>query len=407
MADIVMPSLGADMESGRLAQWLIKPGDRIARGDVIAVVETQKGAIEIEAFEAGTVAGLAIGEGEEVPVGAVIARLEAPGEEAAGAEPAAAEPASAASPAPVEPAGPPLREPAAAPAPRPDGARRRVSPAARTLAARLGLDLAGLGPGSGPGGAVVSGDVRRAAEAVRAAGPPAAPPQGARAAGLDLEEMRKAIAAAMARSKREIPHYYLVQVVDLQAASDWLAARNAERSPEARLLIAVLLLKASALALREHGAFNGTWEDGAFRPGAGIHIGNAVAIRGGGLVAPAIHDVDRLDLETLMAKLRDLVTRARRGGLRSSELSDPTVTVSSLGERGVDRLLGVIYPPQVALLGFGRVGERVLARDGVAVVRQSVELSLAADHRVSDGHSGGLFLRRIADLLQEPDRLLA
>ncbi|SMF80994.1 pyruvate dehydrogenase E2 component (dihydrolipoamide acetyltransferase) [Tistlia consotensis] len=401
MADILMPSLGADMESGRLAEWLIKPGDSVAHGDVIAVVETQKGAIEIEAFDSGRVASLEIAEGEEVPVGTVIARLGAPGEATAAAPASApsAPPPAAPAPAPSAPAPTPV----AAPSPAPAGPRRRVSPAARRLAETLGVDLAGV-EGRGPQGAVVSSDVRRAAETTRAAAP-AATQQPARRRGLDLEEMRKAIAAAMARSKREIPHYYLATRVDLQAASDWLARRNAERPPEARLLISVLFLKATALALRDHGAFNGTYEEGAFRPGSGVHVGSAVAIRGGGLIAPAIHEVDHLDLDALMAKLRDLVERVRRGGLRSSELTDPTITVSSLGERGVESLFGVIYPPQVALLGFGRVSDQVVALDGAPAVRPTVELSLAADHRVTDGHRGGLFLRRIADLLQEPEQL--
>ena len=396
MDALVMPSLGADMEDGTLAEWLIAPGAKITRGDVIAVVETQKGAIEIEAFASGVVASLAIAEGETVPVGATIATLRGAGE---AAQPVAAE---APSPQPVpEPAA--IATAAVAPPPPAilSSAGRRVSPAARRLAARLGVDLL-QADGTGPGGAIVSGDVRRIGAEQRAM-PDAVTPVKRR--GLDLDAMRKAIAAAMAKSKREIPHYYLSTQVDLSAATQWLAETNANRAPENRLLMATLFLKASALALREHPQFNGTYEEGAFRPSAGIHIGMAVAIRGGGLIAPAIHDCDTLGLDTLMAYMRDLVARVRGGGLRSSELTDPTVTVSSLGERGVEALFGVIYPPQVALLGFGRVTETVLAVEGSAVVRPAVALSLAADHRVSDGHRGGLFLRRIAALLQEPEKL--
>lgn len=409
MADIIMPSLGADMEDGRLAEWLIKPGDRIRRGDIIAVVETQKGAIEIEAFETGTVAGLDAEIGATVPVGAVIARLAATAAAAPLPEPAAPAaappPEPAAAEAPCIPAGEP---PAPAPKPVPPPAvavrtARRVSPAGRKLAAQLGVDVATV-DGSGPAGAITSSDVRRASERARpgpARGKPAAP----KPRGLDLGEMRKAIAAAMAKAKREIPHYYLSTGVDLKAASDWLAATNAGRAPEDRLLMACLLVKATALALKKHPTFNGFYENGAFRPGPGIHVGNAVAIRGGGLIAPAIHDCDGLTLEALMAAIRDLVARVRKGGLRSSEMTDPTITVSSLGDRGVEALFGVLYPPQVALVGFGKVGDRVLPIDGRPTVRPAVTLCLAADHRVSDGHSGGLFLRRIAELLQEPAKL--
>jgi pyruvate dehydrogenase E2 component (dihydrolipoamide acetyltransferase) len=209
----------------------------------------------------------------------------------------------------------------------------------------------------------------------------------------------------MSRSKREIPHYYLSSTVDMTAALDWLAAYNARRPPDERMLAAVLLMKATALALVKVPQFNGFWRDGTFRPGQGIHLGWAIALRGGGLVAPAIHDVDGLPLPELMEKLRDLIARARSGGLRSSELMDPTITLTSLGERGADAVTGVIYPPQVAILGFGRIGLRPWLADGQVAARSLVQVSLAADHRASDGHSGGLLLSAIDQLLQEPARL--
>ncbi len=427
MGEIRMPSLGADMESGRLAEWLVAPGDRIARGDVIAVVETQKGAIEIEAFEGGTVGRLEVAEGQTVPVGAPILSLEEPAAAAAAAAPPpSGAPAPTPEPAPA-PAPERVSQPTAAP-PAPEGVpqpavpspapaaveaappsraaeRVRASPAARRLAQRFGMDLAAL-TGSGPEDAVVSADVRRAREAERQAPTPERrAPEAGRARGLDLAEMRKAIAAAMARSKREIPHFYVATQVDLKAAADWLAETNAARPPDERMLMGALFLKATAKALLEHSVFNGTFEDGSARPGDGVHIGTAVAIRGGGLIAPAIHDCDRLSLDALMARMRDLVARVRGGGLRSSELTDPTVTVSSLGDRGVETLFGIIYPPQVALIGFGRVTETVLAVEGAPVVRPAVSISLAADHRVADGHRGGLFLRTLASLLQEPQSL--
>jgi pyruvate dehydrogenase E2 component (dihydrolipoamide acetyltransferase) len=217
--------------------------------------------------------------------------------------------------------------------------------------------------------------------------------------------MRKAIAAAMARSKREIPHYYLSQAIPMQRAAAWLAQENARRPLPERLLMGVLQLKAVALALADFPDLNGFWQDGAFRPGAGVHLGVAISLRQGGLIAPAIHDVDRLSLGDLMKKLSDLVKRARAGSLRSSEMSDPTLTVTNLGDQGVDEVFGIIYPPQVALVGFGRVAPRPWAEDGMLGARPTVVASLAGDHRASDGHRGALYLAAIARLLQEPEKL--
>jgi pyruvate dehydrogenase E2 component (dihydrolipoamide acetyltransferase) len=166
-----------------------------------------------------------------------------------------------------------------------------------------------------------------------------------------------------------------------------------------------MLLKATALALTKVPQLNGFWEDGAFRPGPGVHLGWAIALRGGGLVAPAIHDADQKSLPDLMAALRDLVGRARAGGLRSSELIDPSVTITSLGERGADSVIGVIYPPQVAIVGFGRIAERPWVADGEIKKRPLVSVSLSGDHRASDGHTGGKLLAAIEDLLQQPEAL--
>jgi pyruvate dehydrogenase E2 component (dihydrolipoamide acetyltransferase) len=236
--------------------------------------------------------------------------------------------------------------------------------------------------------------------------PPVEKPAGKKKAiGLDLDAMRTAIAAAMARSKREIPHYYLLHECTMTAAEDWLARTNAERAPEQRLLMNVLTVKAVANAIRRFPAFNGFYRDGRFEPSADVHVGVAIALRGGGLVSPAIHDTADLSLDELMARMRDLVQRARAGRLRSSEMADATITVSSLGERGVEALYGIIYPPQVAIVGFGKVTTRPWVVDGAIGLRPVVTITLAADHRVSDGHAGALFLAEIGRLLQEPEKL--
>lgn len=392
-----MPSLGADMEAGRLVEWLVEPGASVSRGDVVAVVETQKGAIEIEIFETGVLARRLVEVGETVPVGAPLAEIRAPGETAAEREAIAEEPAAAIAPAPPPerpPSPPSLPRP---PAPAPAAGRPRASPAARRLAEAQGVDLVGLA-GSGPGGAIALADVEAALAGRAAPAPP-------RAAGLDLGEMRKAIAAAMARSKREIPHYYLSHEVDVGAARDWVAARNADLPPAERVLLGLLFVRAVARAARRYPELNGFHEAGGFRPAEAVHVGVAVAIRGGGLVAPALHETDTRPLPELMAAFRDLVARARAGRLRSSEMTDATITVSSLGERGVDALAGVIYPPQVALVGVGTPRERPAVVDGAVVPRPLTTLTLAADHRASDGHRGALFLAEIARLMQEPDAL--
>ncbi len=209
----------------------------------------------------------------------------------------------------------------------------------------------------------------------------------------------------MSRAKREIPHYYLSTTIDMQRAVTWLATANEKRPVEERLLPAVLLLKAVALALREVPELNGFWVDGRAVPSPGIHVGVAISLRQGGLVAPALHHTDRQSLEELMRNLRDLVRRARAGSLRGSELSDPTVTVTNLGEQGVEALFGIIYPPQVALVGLGKVVERPWCVGGQVVPRPVLTATLSADHRASDGHRGALFLAALDRLLQEPDQL--
>lgn len=386
IAEFRMPSLGADMEAGTLVEWLKKPGERIRRGEPIAVVETEKGAIDVECYEEGTLLRYLVEIGARVPVGMALAELET----AAGALPPKAEDAAApaAAPAGSPPPGAPLE---AQPAPQESGLR--ASPAARRLASRKDIDLAQL-TGSGPDGAISYADVEAAAAA-----------EPAERKAFDVAAMRKAVGAAMARSKREIPHYYLAHDVDLSNARRWLVEVNADRDPDRRVLIAALFLKSTALALAKNPNLNGFWAEGGFRPSDAVHVGMAVAIRGGGLVAPAIHDTDKLALDDLMQRLKDNVTRARAGRLRSSELADATATVSSLGERGVDTLYGVITPPQVAIVGFGRPRPRPWVVDDGVEPRETVTVTLAADHRASDGQRGALFLAGIDRLLQRPEAL--
>jgi pyruvate dehydrogenase E2 component (dihydrolipoamide acetyltransferase) len=423
MGEFRMPSLGADMEAGTLVEWRVRPGDTVKRGDIVASVDTSKAEIDVEIFEDGIVEELLVPKGTRVPVGTVLATIR--GEAAApagGTAPAAPQPGAATGPAeepPVaafEEAAPVEAAAVAAKAPDVPGARIAASPLARRVAGELGVPLDAV-RGSGPGGAVLAGDVE-AARAGGAAAPARTDAQavdggraeargaaGERAAPNRSAAMREAIAAAMARSKREIPHYYLGTSIDVEPALTWLAAHNAELPVARRVLPAALMLRAVALAAREVPELNGFWIDGAFRPAPAVHLGVAIALRTGGLVAPAIHDADRLDVDALMRALRDLVGRARAGGLRSSELTDATLTVTNLGDSGVATVFGVIYPPQVALVGFGAVSERPWAAGGMVGARRVMDATLAADHRASDGHQGAALLTAIDRLLHDPERL--
>lgn len=478
-----MPSLGADMEHGRVIEWLVKPGDFVHRGDILATVDTDKALMDVESFGDGVIAELLVEPGTDVAVGTLLARIsetpagtpEATTPPAPGPPPPPAPPPEPTPPpepvvppeppvrpepvVPPEPSPPPLTVPpssgrrlatppvrhlahrlgvdltrlhgtgrggaitrtdveraaTAVPAPstvRPAPHRVRSSPLSRRLAAELGIGLAAV-PGTGPGGAVLADDVHRAA-ATRprpAASPltPAEPVPSAPVLSTAAQDraaaMRRAVGTLMARSKRTIPHYYLSTTVDLRRTMAWMRSVNADRTVTQRMVPAALLLKATALAARDVPEMNGFFEDDAFRPGEHVHLGVAVALRRGGLIAPAILDADTLPLDALMSGLRDVVARARSGRLTRAEMTDPTITVTNLGDLGVEAVFGVIYPPQVALVGFGRVTEQPFAEDGLLGVRSVVTATLSADHRASDGLRGGRFLDRIAELLQKPEEL--
>ena len=368
MPEFLMPRLGADMTAGKVVKWLKRPGERIKRGEVVAIVETDKANVDVESFVEGVLEKILVEPGDErLPVGTPLALIRAEG----AAEPAApAAPAGAVTPAAIAPvaiaaaAVPPATIQAAVPSAAASAERARVSPAARKRALELRIDPTAL-IGTGPEGRVTLADVERAAETAPAAptapGAPTAPvapsaraePSPADAAATRQLRMREAIASSMSRSKREIPHYYLACTIDMGRAMAWLAERNAGRAVTERLIYAVLLIKAAALALREVPELNGFWIDNRAQQSEAIHAGIAISLRGGGLVAPALHDADQRSLDDLMRGFQDLVKRARAWSLKSSEMADPTVTITSLGERGVDSVFGIITPPQLALVGFG------------------------------------------------------
>jgi pyruvate dehydrogenase E2 component (dihydrolipoamide acetyltransferase) len=389
MIEFKLPSMGADMDEGTLLEWMVKPGDAVKKGQVVAIVDTSKAAVDIESWQEGTIDELMLEPGEKVPVGTTIATLLEPGE---------APPAQRRARRPLHEAltpGPqtaPLRAPADARA-----TRRKVSPVARRRAQQLKIDLDTV-TATGPDGSVMLEDVERAAAMSVGVAPESA-------SGDRLAAMRRTIAAAMERSKREIPHYYVLETIPLARVLAWLSAENAKHSIEERLLPAVLLIKAVALTLRCYPDLNGYYRDGSFHAAPRIHVGVAISLRHGGLVAPALLDADTKPLAQLMRDLVDLTSRCRAGSLRSSELSEPTITLTSLGDQGSSEVLGIIYPPQVALVGFGRIAERPWAENSGLKVMPTVTASLSADHRVTDGHRGARFLTELGELLQHPEEL--
>lgn len=390
-----MPSLGADMTAGTLVAWKINPGDTVARGQVVAEVETDKGVIDVECFDVGIVEKLLAVPGQKLPVGAAMAVI-------AGANES------------VPPIGPPLLQPEIGATPTkpstvtstssiasPKPERVKATPLARKRAAELGVDL-GLVKGSGAGGVIEASDVEQAktvVAATTAVDASLAGPEDSR------DRMRRAIAAAMSKSNLEIPHYYLQTTIDMTQALAWLEAENLKRTLPNRILPAVLLLKGLALTLRDVPELNGAWIDGRVRLSEQIHVGLAIAMKGGGLVAPAIHDTDRKSLDELMQELHDLIPRARSGRLRSSEMTDATVTLTNLGDLGVETVYGVIYPPQLAIVGLGKITKRPWVENDAVCVRSLSNVTLAADHRATDGRIGAKFLEALDRRLRSPEQL--
>ncbi|MCW8331389.1 2-oxo acid dehydrogenase subunit E2 [Photobacterium sp. SDRW27] len=412
--DITMPSFGADMNEGTLTEWQVNEGAQINKGDIIAVIDTNKGAIDMESYHTGSLAQILVQPGTTLPVGAILAKLDVADidtdTDADIVQPEAQKPL---------PSQPPLQSPQPLQPPtkaQPDRIDRQgdtvttgktlASPVVRQIAKQEQLDLTSV-KGSGPDGAILLKDIKGLYKEGLHKGKPTASDttSPARTEEHNLQAIRTAIAAAMAKSKQEIPHYYLTLDIDITRAQQWLASENANREPEDRLLLLAILLKAVGSTLPKFSALNGYYQEDRFEPNPAIHIGNAISLREGGLVVPAIHHVDRLSLNATMQALRDVTTRSRTGHLRSSELTDATITVTSIGDRGSDSVLGVIYPPQVAIIGFGRPRQSLQVKNSKIEICDMINVSLSADHRVSDGALGAKFLNALSNQLQKPESL--
>ena len=419
MKMITMPSFGADMAKGEVAQWRVKAGDRVKKGDIIASIETMKGLIDMEVFDDGVIESLLVTEGTELEVGQPIAELRLadevmpanPSDKQSGPintdqgqgvskqeqerEQTIVESLSANSTIP-----PAIKLETDS---KPPTGSLKISPAARIKAQELGLDWRQLPPGHGPQGAIVLADIE---------GPRSDP---ARQTVLSLsaknkpsseQNMRQAIAGVVSASKREIPHYYLQLDIVLDRAQRWLTEHNRSLASDKRILITALIYSAIARALLTFPDFNGYYQQGRFVAEKSVHLGNVINLHQGGLVVAAIHNAQDLGAGQMMEKLKDQVIRAREGGLRMSELQDATITVSNLGERGCDSIQSIIFPPQVAIIGIGRQRSVPWVVDEKLSIASITSLTLAADHRVSDGHSGARLLNKIHKLLQKPESLV-
>ena len=385
MVEFRMPSLGADMESGFLREWRMKTGDPVKRGDIIAEVETQKGIIDIEVFDEGIIGELLIKVDDKVPVGTLMTYILSPEEATTGVQPQSfgKEKVQATSET-VQ-----MEEVTIAPTVH----HIRASPLARKIAAEKGIDISKLA-GSGPDGAITRTDIEKAVQSEAQA------PSEKTA----TENIRMAVAAAMSKSNREVPHYYLQTKIDMSYALKWLAEANKQRSVKDRLLPVALLIKAVAKALVDVPDLNAWWDNG-IQHKHDIHIGFVVSLRNGGIIVPAIHDTGTKSLDELMKTLSDIIPRARRLKLRSSELADSTITITSLGEGAVETVYGIIYPPQVALVGFGGITEEPWAENGMLGIRPVLTVSLSADHRATDGNTGSTFLTAVKNYLRKPEQL--
>jgi pyruvate dehydrogenase E2 component (dihydrolipoamide acetyltransferase) len=423
--EVTMPQMGADMVEGTLVRWLKQVGDEVKRGDIIAEIETDKATVELEAFESGTILRLVASEGEVVPVGDVLAILgnptEAPPEVARKPVPPPAkreiEPAVKATARATEPAGA-----TASVTDAPDDGRVRISPVARKIAREAGVDLRQIS-GSGPDGRILRRDVEAAIAAAGAsvlgepvpAGPPAARPAPARApaaaarpAGpvetVELGKMRKAIAHRMSLSKQTQPHYYLTLDVDMTEALAFRAQLNSGLSDDQKVTINDLIVKACAIALERHPKFNAAYSDEGLRMRERINVCIAIALDEG-LIAPAVLDCQAKSLGRIAQETKDLVERARGGRLTAAEYGEGTFTITNLGAYGVEMLIGIINPPQAAILGVGSVMPKAVVRDGEVVVRQVMKVALSADHRVTDGAEGARFIKEIQGILEQPATL--
>ena len=425
--EVVMPQMGYDMTEGTVVKWVKHEGDAVKKGDIIAEIETDKATVEMEADAAGLLRKVTVSEGTTVPVGAVIGIIgtadETLPEVGETAPPAEEAPAVEAAPA-EQPKGEVAAE-APAPTPVADGGMMKVSPVARRLADEQGVDLRQV-TGTGPGGRITKDDVLAYAKQAPApvAPAPAAPapaaaeprlgktlkvgpePRKPDAGGrIPLSKMAQAIARRTAGTKGPVPHYYVNASVDMTAAMDFRRELNAQLD-DVRVSVNDLIVKAAALALQKFPVFNSTFQDDHLQVAPNVNVGIAVALDEG-LVVPAVLECEKKSLVRIAAETKDLGERTRAGRLRQDEYTAGTFSISNLGMFDVDSFTAIIVSPQAAVLAVGSVTATPQVRDGEVVVRQVMQASLSADHRISNGADAAQFLVEIKRLLESPLSLIA
>ncbi|WP_159942625.1 dihydrolipoamide acetyltransferase family protein [Nocardiopsis sp. FR6] len=434
MSEIQMPRLSDTMEEGVISTWVKNVGDKVASGDVLVEIETDKAVMEYEAYEDGYLVKQSVSEGETVPIGAVIGVIadspdavpedsgDAGSDEGRHAEPAKEEQAEKADEI-KEAAEGSEAEQAEEPAPAEDGPRPRTSPLARRLAREYGLDITRI-KGSGPKGRIVRADIEAAREgaaretpheveakeeakpsAERAVSAPAFD-DGRASEELKVSNVRKVIARRLTESKQTVPHFYLRRTIDAEALKAFRAQINGQLSSTGvKVSFNDLIVKASATALKLHPAVNTSWVDDKLLQHHRINVGVAVAVDAG-LVVPVLHDTDKATLSEISTRTRELAGKARDGKLKPQEMSGGTFSVSNLGMFGVDSFSAVINPPEAAILAVGAMRQEPVVVDGEVVVRNRISLELSVDHRAVDGAVGAAFLKDLAEILEEPMRII-
>ena len=417
--EITMPAMGADMTEGTVVKWLKNEGDEVARGDKLAEIETDKTVVEMEAYNAGILRRIVLGDGTKAPVGSLLAYIGGADdvlpevdavegsvsehEPAVELEVAVSEPEPMATPEPVAMAPSP-------PAPTIDGGRIKASPLARRLAREKGFDLAAIA-GTGPGGRITRDDVLGVTPA------PAFAPSGVATAApavmidgsdIELSTMRQAIARVTVRSKTEAPHYYVTTGVDMTEAMSFRAQLNAELEDSGvRVSVNDMIIKALAMGITKYPKWNTMFHEDRLEGHDSINIGVAIALEAG-LIVPAIVGVHNMTLSDVANASKDLGRRARGDGgtLTQEELTDGTFSTSNLGMFGIDTFAAIIVPPQAGILAVGAVKATPVVQDGEIVVRQMMNATVSADHRVGDGAEAAILLNEVKDILERPLRLI-
>jgi len=396
---VVMPALEMAQETGKLIAWRKKEGDRVAKGEPLLEIETDKAVVEVEAPADGILAGIKAAEGAEVPVGRTIAWIVAPGETPPVESDAPVPDARAGSQAKTEPvAAPPVASSSAVQA-----SAARISPKARRLAKELGVDIAAV-RGTGPGGEILASDVQAAADASSAK----ESTQDKKPGNLEVPtSLGRIMAERTAQSWTTVPHFFVARDIDATALNEYRArvVGEIERSHQVRVSHTDLLIALASRVLLKHPRLNSSWTAEGIRLHDSVNMGVAVAVNDG-VVAIVIPNAHAASLPEISIQRRDLAERAKAGKLRPADIADATFTISNLGMYQVDQFSAIITPPQAAILAVGGISDRVVSANGQPAVRPMMMLTISCDHRVADGARAAMFLSELADAVREPGKLL-